>query len=62
MNRDEKNTMIAFFGAIILIAIMLMSTVINIFKISKNLNEDNKNINAIDKNGNNAVNTVIGDE
>ncbi len=43
MDRDKNNTMLMFFGAIALIVIMLISTIISIVKISHTLSENKKN-------------------
>lgn len=43
MDRDKNNTMAMFFGAVALIVIMLISTTINIVKISHTLSENKKN-------------------
>ena len=58
MEKDKK-TMAAFFGALALIIIMLVTTIINISKIAKNFDEINEKQNA---NTNSSYNTSVKNE
>lgn len=58
MEKDKK-TMAAFLGALALIIIMLVTTIINISKIAKNFDEINEKQNA---NTNSSYNTSVKNE